>query len=102
MRIRKVPETHIEGFKELSIQGETYEYLSPKYVYLPMQFPSPLKELKSVGDKVLIGEAVLQREGRFAIPVLSPVSGTIKGVKSLGPLRKSPKGGAGMYPRKLA
>ena len=80
MRIRKVPETHIEGFKELSIQGETFEYLSPKYVYLPMQFPSPLKELKSVGDKVLMGEAVLQREGRFAIPVLSPVSGTIKGV----------------------
>ena len=79
MRKRPMPEVHIEGFKELSISGKTLEYLNPKSVFLPTSFPSELSVLVKPGDKVKLGQKILMKEGRFGYPILSPISGTVKG-----------------------
>lgn len=81
MKIRKLPEMHIEGYKEMSVTCEPVIFLSPKSVFLPVDFPVPLKQLVNVGDHVKMGQQVLLREGRFGHPILSPISGTVVGIK---------------------
>ena len=78
--MRKLPELHIDGYKEMSINKGPIEYLNPKSVFIPISFPSPCTRLKNEGDHVLMGEAILEVNGRFPYPILSPISGTIKGV----------------------
>jgi len=80
MRLRKLPEIHIEGYKEQSIKIGPKKYLEPKFVYIPLGFPNGLKQVKSDGEHVKLGEVIIKNEGRFPYPILSPVSGTIKGV----------------------
>lgn len=80
MKLRHLPEIHIEGYKEMSIAHEPKEYLAPKAVFLPTDIPSPLTMKVNPGDHVLLGQEVMTQEGRFGHPVLSPISGTIKGV----------------------
>lgn len=79
MKIRRLSELHIEGYKEISISNEPIEYLSPKSVFLPTQFPVPLTVKVEPGDHVKLGQVVMEREGRFGHPILSPISGTVKG-----------------------
>lgn len=78
--MRHLPELHIEGYKEMSISAEPKEFLKPKSVFLPTAIPVPLVMKKNPGDHVLLGEEVMSQEGRFGHPVLSPISGTVKGV----------------------
>ncbi len=80
MKIRRLPEIHIEGYKEMSISEKSKEYLNPKSVYLPTSIPVELVIKKNPGDHVLLGEEVMTQEGRFGHPVLSPISGTVKGI----------------------
>lgn len=80
MKIRRLPELHIEGYKEMSILEGPKEYLKPKSVFLPTNIPVEMKMLKSDGDHILMGEAIMMQEGRFGHPVLSPISGTVKGI----------------------
>ena len=81
MKIRRLPELHIEGYKEISISNEPIEYLEPKSVFLPTEFPVPLAVKVNVGDHVKFGQVVMEREGRFGHPILSPISGTVVGIK---------------------
>ncbi|MCR5740978.1 MAG: RnfABCDGE type electron transport complex subunit C [Gammaproteobacteria bacterium] len=81
MKIRKLPEMHIEGYKEMSISREPQVFLAPKSVFLPTEFPAPLKVMVNPGDHVKMGQVVLLREGRFGHPILSPISGTVIGTK---------------------
>ena len=80
MKIRRFTEIHIEGYKEMSLVNEPFEYLSPKSVFLPTAFPVPLTQKVAPGDHVLMGQVVFEREGRFGHPILSPISGTVKGI----------------------
>ena len=77
MKIRRLSELHIEGYKEISISSEPIEYLSPKSVFLPTQFPVPLTVKVEPGEHVKLGQMVMEREGRFGHPILSPISGTV-------------------------
>ena len=77
--IRQLPELHIEGYKEMSITRGPIEFAKPKSVFLPLSFPGPMELKKEIGDKVKLGEVVMESVGRFPYPVLSPVSGVIKG-----------------------
>lgn len=79
MKIRQTPEVHIEGYKEMSINGKTLEYLNPKSIFLPTNFPSELNVLVKAGDHVKIGDVLMTQEGRFGHPFLSPIAGTVKG-----------------------
>lgn len=80
MKLRRLPEIHIEGYKEMSIERAPLEYLKPKEVFLPTTIPVDLKINVAPGDHVLFGEEVMTQEGRFGHPVLSPISGTVKGI----------------------
>ncbi len=89
MKIRRLPELHIEGYKEMSIEKGPKEYLSPKSVFLPMTIPGVMTLKKEIGDHVLLGEVVMESNGRFPYPILSPISGTVKGkVKKWHPSNK--------------
>ena len=87
--IRTLPELHIEGYKEMSIVKGPVEFTKPKSVFLPLSFPGVMELKKNIGDKVLLGECIMESKGRFPYPVLSPVSGVIKGqVKKWHPSNK--------------
>ncbi len=87
--IRTLPELHIEGYKEMSIVNDPIEFTKPKSVFLPLAFPGPMELKKEIGDRIKLGEVVMESKGRFPYPVLSPVSGVIKGkVKKWHPSNK--------------
>lgn len=79
MAPRRLPELHIEGYKEMSIVKGPIEFTNPKSVFLPLAFPGVMTLKKEIGDTVKLGEVVMESTGRFPYPVLSPVSGVIKG-----------------------
>lgn len=89
MKPRRLPELHIEGYKEMSITQGPKEFLKPKSVFIPLSIPNGVVFKKEIGDHVLLGEAIMEVEGRFKYPILSPISGTIKGkVKKWHPSNK--------------
>lgn len=69
----------IPGHKEISIKNEMKSYLNPKHVFIPLivGMDTEIKPIKNINDKVLLGEPLGIKEGKFEIPVLSSVSGTI-------------------------
>lgn len=80
MKIRRLPELHIKGYKAMSISSGPIEYLSPRSVYIPTSIPNTIEILKKEGDKVLLGEVIMEAKGRFPYPILSPISGVVKGI----------------------
>lgn len=72
---------HLNGHKDMSLNCPIEDFLNPQFVYFPIALDgSTFTQLKKVGDDVLMGEPILIKEGRFAYPILSSVSGKIVGV----------------------
>jgi len=89
MKLRRLPELHIEGYKEMSIHSKPLEYLNPKCVYIPVSLVPNVEIKVKAGDQVLIGTVLANVNSRFPYPILSPVSGTVKGtVKKWHPSQK--------------
>lgn len=83
MLFKKIRGIHIDGRKEMSTSSDIVPFLNPKFIYLPTTGNIAYKPLVNVGDKVLKGQVVLEREGRFGHPVCSPVSGEVTAIKKM-------------------
>lgn len=82
MIFRKIKGVTLPGYREMSLNGGIKENLKPEVVYLPLtNGNSPYRALVEVGQTVLKGQAVVQREDRFGHPIHSPVSGTVTAIK---------------------
>lgn len=73
----------IPGHKDLSIQEKMETYLKPKSVSIPLMIgmDTEIVSTKNIGDKVSIGEPLGIKEGKFALPVLASISGTITSIE---------------------
>lgn len=75
---------HLEGHKHISINEPIQNYLDPDFVYFPIKLDNAVyTPLVSVGDSVLMGQPILNREGRFSHPVCSSVSGKVVSIKKM-------------------
>ena len=84
MILNKIKGVHLNGHKNMSISSPIAEFLTPKYVYLPLVIGNTVyKKEVEIGDHVLKGQLILQRTDRFGHPVACPVSGTVKGTKKM-------------------
>ena len=84
MLFKSIKGVHLDGKKEMSIKNEIVPFLNPKFVYFPTVSGTVVyKSLVSVGDKVLKGQPILQRNDRFGHPVCSSVSGEVSAIKKM-------------------
>lgn len=82
MIFQKAKGIHIEGRKEACKKIPIKDYLSPKYVYIPLlQRATNLKAEVSVGDEVKIGQLVATNEQQMNIRVHASISGKVTGIK---------------------
>ena len=78
----KIHGHHIDGRKHMSTSVPIEDYLDPDFVYFPLTIGNTeCKRLVEVGSKVLMGQQILLREGRFGHPICSSVSGTVTQIK---------------------
>ncbi len=84
MIFNKMRGIHINGRKDMSIQKPIQNYLNPSFVYIPLGVNNlKYEQLVAINDHVLMGQPVFNRTDRFAHPISSPVSGTVKGIKKM-------------------
>jgi electron transport complex protein RnfC len=73
--------THISehvGHKELSSNTAVHEFLNPEYVYIPLvEQNTPCEAIVKVGEKVLVGQVIAMKTGRFSSPMHAPISGEV-------------------------
>lgn len=75
---------HLDGHKNMSLSSRIEEQLDPEFVYFPLEGGGmKYTKLVEVGQKVLMGQPILMREGRFGHPICSSVSGEVVGVKRM-------------------
>jgi electron transport complex protein RnfC len=81
MFFRKSKGLHISeypGHKELSLQVGPSEFLKPEFIYIPLvEQGAPCESLVKVGEKVVVGQPVAMKSGRFGLPLHSSVSGEV-------------------------
>ncbi len=78
----KIHGRHINGHKHMSTSEPIMNYLDPDFVYFPLNVGNATyQKLVEVGSKVLMGQQILIREGRFGHPICSSVSGTVTAIK---------------------
>lgn len=82
--MKKIQGLHIsehKGHKEMSLNHEMYSFLNPEFVYIPLiEQNAPCTPCVAVGDKVLVGQVVATKTGRFSLPVHSSVSGEVTSI----------------------
>ena len=84
MILRKAKGKHIDGRKQMSRCQPLQEYLNPSHVYLPLVHQNAvLKRVVEVGDDILVGQVVAEREGFGAMPFHASVSGKVSAVKKV-------------------
>lgn len=70
-----------KGHKELSLTHDMVEFLTPEFIYIPLiEQGSVCTPCVSVGDKVVVGQVVANKTGRFSLPVHSSVSGEVTSI----------------------
>lgn len=78
----KIHGIHIEGHKHMSTTKPIMDCLDPDFVYYPLAVGNAVyTKLVEVGSKVLMGQQILLRDGRFGHPICSSVSGTVTAIK---------------------
>lgn len=84
MIFQKVKGIFIDGRKEMSKKDHLKEYLSPKYVYIPLlQRICVLEPQIRVGDEVKIGQVIGTNQEKFDIRIHSSVSGKVTAIKKV-------------------
>jgi electron transport complex protein RnfC len=84
MIFQKAKGIYIEGRKGMCKINPLKEYLSPKYVYIPLlQRACNLESQVKVGDEVKIGQVVATNQQQFNIRVHASVSGKITAIKKV-------------------
>ncbi|MDD4069627.1 MAG: RnfABCDGE type electron transport complex subunit C [Candidatus Izemoplasmatales bacterium] len=84
MIFQKVKGIFIDGKKDMCKKNPLKEYLSPKYVYIPLlQRTTNLEALVKVGDEVKIGQLVATNEQRFNVRAHASVSGKVTSIKKV-------------------
>ena len=80
----KIHGCHLNGHKHMSTNQPILDFLDPDYVYFPLTNGNvTYLKLVDIGTKVLIGQQILLREGRFGHPICSSVSGTVSAIKKM-------------------
>ena len=78
----KIHGIHIDGHKGMSTTSPIMNWLDPDFVYYPLSIGgSDYIRLVEVGSKVMMGQQILLRDGRFGHPICSSVSGTVTAIK---------------------
>ncbi|MGD9760950.1 MAG: RnfABCDGE type electron transport complex subunit C [Candidatus Izemoplasmatales bacterium] len=84
MIFQKIKGVFIDGKKDLCKKSPLKEYLSPKYVYIPLlQRTSNLKAEVKVGDEVKVGQVVATNEQQMNVRVHASVSGKVTAIKKV-------------------
>lgn len=82
MMFKKIHGIHISEYednKHISCDKPIIEFLNPEFIYIPLvEGGSPCDILVNEGQRVLKGEPVANRTGRFGLPIHSSVSGTVE------------------------
>ena len=80
----KVQGVKIHGKKRLSIKSSIVDVLNPPFVYFPLVHDGiTYKRVVEIGSYVKMGQPILYREDRYAHPVCSSVSGTVKDIRKV-------------------
>jgi len=76
---------HIEGFKELTTYNDIVNIAAPKEIFIPLMngVSTAFEVLVKEGDRVFVNTKVAVRNDRFHVPLFSPVSGVVKGIKKM-------------------
>jgi electron transport complex protein RnfC len=76
---------HIEGFKELTTYNDIVNIAAPKEIFIPLinGVSTAFEVLVKEGDRVFVNTKVAVRNDRFEVPLFSPVSGVVKGIKKI-------------------
>lgn len=76
----KIKGLHISGKKELIKDTKAINFLSPKFIYIPL---NSCNCLVNANDYVLKGQVVAKRIDRFPFDIHSSVSGRVTGIKKM-------------------
>lgn len=76
---------HIEGFKDLTTYNDVIHVAAPKEIFIPLinGVSTSFEVLVKEGDRVFVNTKVAVRNDRFTVPLFSPVSGVVKGIKKI-------------------
>ncbi len=76
---------HVDGHKELTNYNDIVTIKAPKTVYIPLinGLSTSFEVLVKEGDRVFVHSKVAVRNDNFTVPLFSPVSGVVKGVKKV-------------------
>lgn len=83
MAFNKIKTLYINGRKNLTSNNEVIDFLNPKYIYIPLKGNVNFLPTVKVGDVVLKGQVVANRNDRFPHPIHSSVSGKVTGIKKM-------------------
>ena len=76
---------HVAGHKELTNYNDIVTIQTPDEIYIPLMNgnSTSFEVLVQEGDRVLVNSKVAVRNDHFTVPLYSPVSGVVKGVKKM-------------------
>jgi electron transport complex protein RnfC len=76
---------HVDGHKELTNYNDIVTIDAPKTVYIPLinGLATSFEVLVKENDRVLVNTKIAVRNDNFTVPLFSPVSGVVKGVKKV-------------------
>ncbi|MDI9518559.1 MAG: RnfABCDGE type electron transport complex subunit C [Bacillota bacterium] len=73
---------HAFGHKDLTAHDEIIKLEAPSEIKIPLMISNaPFEAIVKEGDKVKVGTKLGARNDHFYVPVYSPVSGVVKGIK---------------------
>ena len=76
---------HVDGHKELTNYNDIVTIQAPKTVYIPLinGLSTSIEVLVKENDRVFVNSKIAVRNDNFTVPLFSPVSGVVKGVKKV-------------------
>lgn len=75
----------VDGHKDLTTYNDIVTIESPKMVYVPLinGLVTSIDVLVKENDRVFVNSKIAVRSDNFTVPLFSPVSGVVKGVKKM-------------------
>lgn len=76
---------HVDGHKELTNYNDIVTIQAPKTVYIPLinGLSTSFEVLVKENDRVFVNTKLAVRNDNFTVPLFSPVSGVVKGIKKV-------------------